>query len=70
MIPVELTQLLTPLAATLVGKNLTIASVTTDSRDVAADGLFVALKGERFDAHDFAQTAIDNGAVALLVERE
>jgi len=31
--------------------------------------LFVALRGERFDGHDYAQAAVDRGAVALLVER-
>ncbi len=70
MIRVELTQLLEPLQATLVGDNKSISSVTTDSRNIEADGLFIALKGERFDAHDFAQTAVDNGAIALLVERQ
>ena len=38
----------------LVGDgNLEIARVHTDSRSVQAQDLFVALKGERFDAHDF-----------------
>jgi UDP-N-acetylmuramoyl-tripeptide--D-alanyl-D-alanine ligase len=31
--------------------------VTTDTRKVTAGCLFVALKGERFDAHDFAEQA-------------
>ena len=31
--------------------------------------LFIALKGERFDAHDFLESAIEKGAAALLVAR-
>lgn len=54
----------------LIGDSCVIANVTTDSRTIAENCLFVALKGERFDAHDFAQTAVDNGAAALLVERK
>ncbi|BDM66045.1 UDP-N-acetylmuramoyl-tripeptide--D-alanyl-D-alanine ligase [Shewanella sp. NFH-SH190041] len=48
----------------------TIASVTTDSRHIDNDGLFIALRGERFDGHEFAATAVANGAKALLVERQ
>src|SRR5205814_4203839 len=32
--------------------------------------LFFAVKGERFDGHDFVQQALDNGAVAAVVARE
>ena len=70
MISVELMQLTAPLAATLIGHNLTVSSVTIDSRTVDSGGLFIALKGDRFDGHEFAQTAIDNGAIALVVERQ
>lgn len=70
MIPLTLSLLAEQLDATLVGEDLTIVSVGSDSRKVDNDTLFVALKGERFDGHDFAQTAVENGACALLVERE
>jgi len=46
-----------------------ISGVATDTRDELKDHLFVALKGERFDAHKFVETAIDSGASALLVEK-
>lgn len=46
-----------------------VVSVTTDSRKVAAGDLFVAIKGEQFDGHDFADAALDAGAVAVMVER-
>ncbi|MGC9551577.1 UDP-N-acetylmuramoyl-tripeptide--D-alanyl-D-alanine ligase, partial [Vibrio metoecus] len=47
-----------------------ISAVSTDSRQIPAEALFVALVGERFDAHDFASQAVIGGAVALLVEHE
>ena len=43
--------------------------MTSDTRKVTAGCLFVALKGERFDAHDFAEQAKAAGAGALLVSR-
>ena len=39
------------------GSDIAIDEVTTDTRKVTAGCLFVALKGERFDAHDFAEQA-------------
>ena len=42
--------------------------VTTDSRDIRVGDLFVALKGEHFDAHDFVAQALAQGAVAAVVE--
>ncbi|MCI5837382.1 MAG: UDP-N-acetylmuramoyl-tripeptide--D-alanyl-D-alanine ligase [Veillonellaceae bacterium] len=44
-------------------------SVATDSRTIAAGALFVALRGERFDGHDFVAKAVESGAAAVLVER-
>jgi len=45
----------------------TVASVSTDSRRVEPGDLFVALKGERFDAHRFLGDVAEKGAGALLV---
>ncbi|MGE6650506.1 UDP-N-acetylmuramoyl-tripeptide--D-alanyl-D-alanine ligase [Shewanella colwelliana] len=70
MIPLSLSTLAEQLGAQLVGNDLTIEKVSSDSRVVDNKTLFVALKGERFDGHDFAQTALENGASAMLVERE
>lgn len=43
--------------------------VTTDSRKVAADALFVGLKGEHFNGELFAKDAVNNGATAVLVSK-
>jgi len=45
-----------------------IDSVSTDSRTLSAGALFVALRGPRFDGHDYAQQARQRGAAALMVE--
>lgn len=44
-------------------------SLTTDTRKCEPGSLFVALRGERFDAHDFLQDAVGQGASALLVSK-
>ena len=46
-----------------------IQSISIDSRELGPDALFVAIKGDRFDGHDFVDTALANGAVAALVSR-
>jgi UDP-N-acetylmuramoyl-tripeptide--D-alanyl-D-alanine ligase len=43
--------------------------VATDSRDLPAGALFVALRGERADGHDHVPDAVRGGAAAVLVER-
>ncbi len=43
--------------------------VVTDTRAIDAGNLFVALRGERFDAHAFVGQAAEAGAVAVVVER-
>lgn len=44
-----------------------VASISIDSRDLGPEALFVAIKGDRFDGHDFVDTALANGAAAALV---
>ena len=44
-------------------------SVSIDSRTVSANALFVAIKGDRFDGHDYTTAAIERGATGLLVSR-
>lgn len=69
MISVTLSQLANILNGELQGADITLDAVTTDTRKLTPGCLFVALKGERFDAHDFADQAKAGGAGALLVSR-
>lgn len=46
------------------------AGVSTDTRAIAAGSLFVALRGDRFDGHDFAVQAVSAGATGVLTARE
>ncbi|GAA0475717.1 MULTISPECIES: UDP-N-acetylmuramoyl-tripeptide--D-alanyl-D-alanine ligase [Tatumella] len=70
MISVTLQQLATLARGQLSGDpQLSFSAVTTDTRKVTAGCLFVALIGERFDAHDFIADAIKAGASALLVSK-
>lgn len=49
--------------------NIKVQGVSTDSRQVKKGEVFFALKGERFDGHDFVREALDKGAVAAIVAR-
>ena len=53
--------------ARLIGADAMFASVGADSRNIMQDQLFVALKGENFDGHSFANQAIAEGAAGVLV---
>lgn len=59
-------------AEAALGKTATgdavINEVCTDTRKITPGCLFICLKGERFDAHDFAAQAAELGAAALMVE--
>ena len=70
MIAMTLSQIAAVCGGKVIGIDCQISSVSTDSRNIDKEGLFVALIGERFDAHDFAETAKEQGALALLVSRE
>ena len=55
--------------ATLAGADAPFDGVSTDSRKVEAGALFVALKGETFDAHDFLDQVAARGVAAVVVSR-
>src|ERR687886_591999 len=46
-----------------------VTGITTDTRSLKPGDLFLALRGERFDGHDFAGAAVKKGAIALITER-
>jgi UDP-N-acetylmuramoyl-tripeptide--D-alanyl-D-alanine ligase len=59
-------------AAAAVGLNVAddrpLAGVSTDTRSLKPGDLFVALRGERFDGHDFLRGAVESGAGAVVVD--
>src|SRR3990167_1649374 len=48
---------------------ITISGVTIDSRTIQPGNLFVAIRGERFDGHDFIAEVGKKGAVAVICEK-
>ncbi|TEW54926.1 UDP-N-acetylmuramoyl-tripeptide--D-alanyl-D-alanine ligase [Psychromonas sp. RZ22] len=57
-------------SAQLIESNsLTVNNVSTDTRTIKKNDLFIALKGPSFNAHDLLNVAIEKGASVLLVER-
>lgn len=70
----SVTQLVDILAATPVNVANDIAEtlstgITTDTRSLQPGHVFVALRGETFDGHDFARVAIEKGALVAIVDR-
>ncbi len=49
------------------GHDVEFTTVGSDSRIIMPGMLFVALKGDKFDGHDYVQSALDQGAAAALV---
>jgi len=52
------------------GLGQTVSMTVIDSRQVKPGALFIALKGERADGHDYVADAFSRGAVAAIVERD
>ncbi len=64
--------LLTAVTATngmMRGENVAFSGVSTDSRTITVGDLFVALRGEHFDGHEFIVAAKSLGASAALVDK-
>lgn len=53
----------------LLGEDAEFTRVSTDTRTIAAGDLFVALKGEHFDGHDYLALAFEKGAVGAMVSK-
>jgi UDP-N-acetylmuramoyl-tripeptide--D-alanyl-D-alanine ligase len=65
----SLAQMIASLSGARMTQNTTFDAVSTDSRSVGRDALFVALRGERFDAHDFLADVAARGVAAVVVEQ-
>ena len=54
----------------LFGKDLVFKRISTDTRTLKKGDLFLALKGENFDGHDFIEKAISKGASSIVSEKD
>ncbi len=57
------------IAATVYGPDIEMPTVAIDSRKIMGGELFIALRGENFDGHDFIEQALQQGAKAVLAAR-
>ena len=57
-------------SATLCNGDAVFSQINTDTRSLVAGELFVALRGEHFDAHDFLQQAAEKNVCGFVVEKE
>ena len=48
--------------------SIIVSDIVTDSRKIVENSIFIALRGEKFDGHNFVAQAIKNGAVAAVVD--
>lgn len=63
----HLSQVAELMNASWTGEDVSFSAVSTDSRTLLERDLYVALKGPRFDGHDFIAQALEKGAVAVMV---
>ena len=54
----------------LIGTDVLFTAVSKDTRDITSGSLYIALKGERFDGHDFVEQAGVAGAAGALVSEQ
>ncbi|ABR00664.1 UDP-N-acetylmuramoyl-tripeptide--D-alanyl-D-alanine ligase [Haemophilus influenzae] len=71
MIKLSTVQLAQILQTKLIGdENVQVEEINTDTRKSVSNSLFFALKGEKFDAHQYLDQAVSQGALALVVQQE
>ena len=64
----RIAEALTPLSPVKLPRGaVAVRRITTDTRGIQSGDVFLALKGERFDGHDFLEQAVRDGAAALIV---
>ena len=64
-----LTEIANGIGAQAVGE-AQLSGITIDSRAVNPGDLYIAIKGENFDGHDFSEGALKNGAAAVMCHKE
>lgn len=51
-------------------ENWVVEAISTDSRKIPNKSLFIALIGDNFDGHEFAEQAVKNGAIVVIVNHK
>jgi UDP-N-acetylmuramoyl-tripeptide--D-alanyl-D-alanine ligase len=69
MIELKLSEVATTLKAAVFDQDIKFIGCSTDSRHILPNSLFIALRGQRFDGHDFITAAQQQGASAIMVEK-
>ncbi|MEW6097311.1 MAG: UDP-N-acetylmuramoyl-tripeptide--D-alanyl-D-alanine ligase [bacterium] len=72
MEPIKIDEILQAIEGELLqgDKDKWIAKISTDSRQITQGDLFIALKGDRFDGHDFVEEVIKKEAGALVISKD
>ena len=65
----SLSELISLIPSAHITAPTSFVGVSTNSKKVDKDNLFIALRGERFDAHDFLGDVVAQGAAAVVVDR-
>ena len=63
-------EIATAVSGTLNGEDNIITSISTDTRTIEENSLFVCIRGENFNAHLFADKAAESGAVCVMAEEK
>lgn len=58
------------LLGTQIDSELEVTGISTDSRTVLPGNIYIAIKGEKFDGHDFVSMAFNRGAVACICSEQ
>lgn len=70
MITMSVSKAASVIGSNFNGENVTFTGCSTDSRTIEKGNLFIALKGENYDGHEYVSVAEEKGASALLLETE
>lgn len=68
--PISLSQLAVATEGQVVGEDVYFSTIATDTRTLKEGDLYVALKGERFDGHQFLEQASQKGCSSFLIDAE
>ena len=69
---IRVREIISPIDGTLISgdRETVLTGISTDSRTTRHGDLFWALRGERYDGHDFVSKAIEQGAAAIIAQND